>query len=96
MQCIMPQHFFCCRKLKGRLFLRVLLGLLLLVFVLLRIQFLVFHGSSGLLEPDGEGLARTMEFSSDGIRSLLGQETDLFVAQLFIGHQQEQEPVLLG
>jgi len=96
MQRIMPEHFLHTGELLRRRRLRLLLagGEL---FLLLGGEFgLTFHiwTSSGLLEQGGEGLAGAVELASHRVGGLLGQRADLFIAQLFVGDQQQDQPVL--
>ena len=51
--------------------------------------------SGCFVESRGKGLAGPEEFAPDGIRRLLGQSAYFLVAQLFVGHQQQKNTVLL-
>jgi len=54
-----------------------------------------FHNSSGFLKQDGKNLARAMQFPAYGVGRLLGERGDLFVAQLLIGDEQQQQAVFV-
>ena len=69
------------------------------LFLLLLGKFgLTFHTwtSSGLLEQGGESLAGAVELASHRVGGLFSQRADLFIAQLFVGHQQQQQPIFRG
>jgi hypothetical protein len=98
-QGVVPEELFDAAKLAGG----GLLGLLVPEGVLLLLvqgsEFaLLLHSttSSCLLEKDGEGLAGAMELAAHRIGGLVGKGADLFIAQLLVGDQQEEQPVFRG
>jgi hypothetical protein len=94
-QRIMPEHLlYTGELLRGRC-LRLLLGGCELLLLLLGKFGLTFHTrtSTGFLEQGGESLAGAVEFASHRVGGLLRQRADLFIAQFFVGDQQQQEPI---
>ena len=53
------------------------------------------RGLAGLDECSREGSAGPVQFTTDGIGTLLGNLADLFIAQILISDQEQQAPVLL-
>lgn len=51
--------------------------------------------SAGLCEHGREGSAGSVQFTTDGIGTLLGNLADLLVAQVLIRDQEQQAPILL-
>src|SRR6266516_4957358 len=49
--------------------------------------------SRGLTENNGEGLAGAVQLTTHGVTGLAGQGADFFVAQLFVGHEEEEEAI---
>jgi len=50
----------------------------------------------GLMEQGGKGLSGAVEFTSHRVGGLFGQHANLFIAQLFVGDQQQQKPIFGG
>ena len=50
---------------------------------------------AGLDECSRKGSAGPVQFTTDGIGTLLGNLADLFIAQILISDQEQQAPVLL-
>jgi len=100
MQGIVPQQLFRSSKLEGCLFLSLLgSGLLLRLLLFLRIEFdLVLHDdtSSSPFKENGKGLRARCSLPRTAFGRLLREGADLFVAQLLICDQQQQQPILRG
>jgi len=95
MKRVMAQHFFDGVEFQTGLLVGLVMGKLFL-FGLAGRQFrLAFHSgaSSGFFKEGGESFAGAMELAPNGIGCLLGQRANLFIAELFIGDEEEQKTV---
>jgi hypothetical protein len=95
---IVAQHLLDGRKFVNGLVLALLLALRVLLLLSLLASgnfFRRIHGtaSSGLLKKDSEVLAGAVELTPHRISGLVSESGHLVVAHLFIGDEQQQQPI---